>query len=238
MCYLVLFDLYAVGFTKWEEQMQLESALDSMSENGTLFLDMSKKPLNNSWQQGKTDNILRSYQTFTKYPKGCFSRASFNKAEPLLQSLHRQSTCKKSLNVLHWANPRAVPAVYLILFVWWNKGTVTSWGGNRSLVMDLSRLKMVNIRVNLFGRCAAGMCEEVMVGHSQRTIISYLATLSHNLMDRSLLWLRRNVCNSTGMPLRISRPFVCRHSKYLTVSFSKNTKVYNLWVYIISAVIL
>lgn len=152
-----------------------------------VFSHESKKQLNNSWQQGKSDNILRSYQTFTKYPKGCFSRASFNKAEPLLQSLHRQSTCKKSLNVLHWANPRAVPAVYLILFVWWNKGTrqtgerggyVTSWGGNRSLVMDPSRLKMVNIQVNLFGRCAAGMCKEVMVGHSQRTIISYLEMLS------------------------------------------------------------
>lgn len=52
--------------------MQLESALDGMPENGTLFLDMSRKPLNNSWQQGKTDNILRSYHTFTKYPKGSF----------------------------------------------------------------------------------------------------------------------------------------------------------------------
>lgn len=170
-----------------------------------VFRHESKKPLNNSWQQGEMDNILRSYHTFTKYPKGSFSRASFNKAEPLLQSLHRQSTCKKSLNVLHWANPRAVPAVYLIPFVWWNKGTrqtgesggyVTSWGGSRSLVMDPSRLKMVNIRVNLFGRCAAGMWEEVTLGHSQRTIISYLETLSVTKLDGQEPALTQTECVS------------------------------------------
>lgn len=46
--------------------------------------------------------------------------------------------------------------------------------------MDLSRLKMVNIRVGLF---AAGMWKEVTVGDSQRTIISYLETLSVTQLD-------------------------------------------------------
>lgn len=89
--------------------------------------------------------------------------------------------------------------------MWWNKGTrqtgesggyVTSWGGSRSSVMDLSRLKMVNIRVNLFGRCAAGMWEEVTLGHTQRTIISYLETLSVTQLDGQEPALTQTECVS------------------------------------------
>lgn len=53
------FHVYAVGFTKWEEQqMQLESALDGMPENGTLFLDMR---VGNHW------TTLGNKQTWTTF---------------------------------------------------------------------------------------------------------------------------------------------------------------------------
>lgn len=197
MCYLVLFDLCAVGFTKWEEQqMQLESALDSMSENATLFLDMRGR---NHWttlgNKEKRTTFAGATRLSPNTPRVVFPVLHLTKLS-LFSNLSIASQHVKS----PWMSSIEQIPEQCLLYIW-----SFLCGGIRvldklekeedmlhhdgvpiipsCLVMDPPRLKMVNIRVNLFGRCAAGMCEEVMVGHSQRTIISYLETLSVTQLD-------------------------------------------------------
>lgn len=103
-------------------------------------------------------------------------------------------------------------------------------------VMDLSRLKMVNIKASLF---AVGMWKEVTVGDSQRTLISYLETLSVTQLDGQEPALTQAVCVCV---IHQTCLYVCHislfavNSKYLTVSVGKNTKIFNIGSYVMTTV--
>lgn len=103
-------------------------------------------------------------------------------------------------------------------------------------VMDLSRLKMVNIRVGLF---VAGMWKEVMVGDSQRTIISYLETLSVTQLDGQEPALTQAVCASFNRHAFMYVTSLCTLAiQNTTVSVTKNTKMFNIGGYIMTVMIM
>lgn len=160
--------------------------------------------LNNAWQQGKQHS--RGLPHFHQIPQGLFFPVLHLTRLSLFSNLSIASQHVKT----PWMSSFEQIPERRPLYIWsllcggirvFNKlekvEDTLHRKGVIGAVMDLSRLKMVNIRVSLF---AAGMWKEVTVGDSQWTIISYLETLSHNWMDRSLLWLRRCVRHSTGMP--------------------------------------
>lgn len=177
-----------------------------MSEKCTVFSGLRvRKPIapNNTWQQGKQkNNILWGYCTFTQYPKDCFFPALHFTRLSLFFNLSIASQHVKT----PWMSSFEQIPERRLLYIWsllcdgirvlnklekvedtlHRKGII---GG----VIDLSRLKMVNIRVGLF---VAGMWKEVMVGDSQRPIIGYLETLSVTQLDGQEPALMQAVCAS------------------------------------------